>query len=332
MARIPHDELERLKQEVSVQRLAEGRGVKLRRSGDSLLGLCPFHEDTEPSLRIDTKKNLWHCLGACNQGGSVVDWVMKAEGVSFRHAVEILQADCPSLLSDSDKPPKRSSKLKLSKVLEEEAGDGELRTQVADYYHETLKRSPEAIAYLEWRGLQSSEMIDRFELGFSNRTLGYHLPKGRFKNGKAIRSRLQELGLIRQSGHELLRGSVVIPIFDGSGQVVQMYGRKINNQLRPGTPKHLYLPGPHRGVWNLEALAASKEIILCESLIDALTFWCAGYRNVTTSYGVNGFTREHLEAFKAYGTERVLIAYDRDDAGEPAAGQLAEKLCAEGIE
>jgi DNA primase len=175
-------------------------------------------------------------------------------------------------------------------------------------------------------------MIDRFKLGYSNRTLGYRIPKGSFKNGKAIRSRLQDLGIIRQSGHELLRGSVVIPIFDGSGQAVQMYGRKINNQLRPGTPKHLYLPGPHRGVWNLEALAASKEIILCESLIDALTFWCAGFRNVTTSYGVNGFTREHLEAFKSYGTERVLIAYDRDDAGEPAARQLAEKLCAEGIE
>lgn len=332
MARVPDDELERLKQEVSVQRLAEARGVKLRKSGDSLIGLCPFHEDSEPSLRIDPKKNIWHCMGACNQGGSVIDWVMKADGVSFRHAVEILLADCPSMSSSSGEPPKRTTKRKLSKVLKEEAGDAELRNQVAEYYHETLKRSPEAIEYLEWRGLQSSEMIDHFKLGFSNRTLGYHIPSGRLKNGKVIRSRLQELGIIRKSGHELLRGSVVIPIFDGNGQVVQMYGRKIGNQLRAGTPKHLYLPGSHRGVWNLDALAASKEIILCEALIDALTFWCAGFRNVTSAYGNNGFTQEHMEAFKAYGTERVLIAYDRDDAGEPAAEQLAKRLCAEGIE
>jgi DNA primase len=76
--RIPADELERLKREVSVERLAEARGVKLRRHGRDLIGLCPFHEDHEPSLVISPEKNLWHCLGACQAGGSVVDWVMKA--------------------------------------------------------------------------------------------------------------------------------------------------------------------------------------------------------------------------------------------------------------
>ena len=92
MARIPEQELERLKQEISVQRLAEGQGIKLKRHGADLLGLCPFHDDKEPSLVITPKQNLWHCLGACQTGGSVIDWVMKSEGVSFRHAVELLQA------------------------------------------------------------------------------------------------------------------------------------------------------------------------------------------------------------------------------------------------
>jgi hypothetical protein len=73
----------------------------------------------------------------------------------------------------------------------------------------------------------------------------------------------------------------VIPLFDDTGRVVGMYGRKITEGLRPGTPLHLYLPGPHRGVFNVEAFAASKEMILCEALIDALTFWSAGYRNVS---------------------------------------------------
>ena len=114
--------------------------------------------------------------------------------------------------------------------------------------------------------------------------------------------------------------------------MTEVYGRKILNNLRVGTPLHLYLPGPHRGVWNLEALQATKEIILCEALIDALTFWCAGYRNVTASYGIEGFTEDHLAAFKRYGTERVLLAYDRDEAGEKAAQTLAEKLIAQGIE
>ena len=92
MARIPDEEIERLKREVSLERLAEARGVKLKRHGADLIGLCPFHEDRAPSLVISPKKNLWHCLGACGRGGSVIDWVMRAEGVSFRHAVELLNS------------------------------------------------------------------------------------------------------------------------------------------------------------------------------------------------------------------------------------------------
>ena len=91
MARIPEEEIERLKREVPIQRLAEGRGVVLKPHGKDLIGLCPFHDDHEPSLVITPEKNLWHCLGACRAGGSVIDWVMRAEGVSFRHAVELLR-------------------------------------------------------------------------------------------------------------------------------------------------------------------------------------------------------------------------------------------------
>ena len=87
MARIPEEEIERLKREVSLERLCEARGIELRRHGADLIGLCPFHDDKNPSLVVTPSSNLWHCLGACNAGGSVIDWVMRAEGVSFRHAV-----------------------------------------------------------------------------------------------------------------------------------------------------------------------------------------------------------------------------------------------------
>ncbi|MEO7404096.1 MAG: toprim domain-containing protein, partial [Burkholderiales bacterium] len=85
-------------------------------------------------------------------------------------------------------------------------------------------------------------------------------------------------------------------------------------------------------MWNGQALQAAKEVILCEALIDAMSFWCAGYRNVVTAYGIEGFSDELLDAFKTHGTERVLIAYDRDDAGELAAARLGERLMALGIE
>jgi len=333
MARIPDSELERLKREVSVERLALARGVKLERRGADLHGLCPFHEDREPSLVITPSKNLWHCLGACQAGGSVIDWVMRAESVSFRHSVELLREGLPSSAAASPLPPVKTSTVKkLPGLAAADAEDQELLLRVVDYYHATLKESPEALAYLQSRGLEDAEMIERFRLGFANRTLGYRLPAKNRQEGAAIRGRLQELGILRESGHEHLRGSVVIPIFGAAGEVVQMYGRKITPGLRKGTPLHLYLPGPQRGVWNLAALEASREVILCESLIDALTFWCAGLRHVTTAYGTNGLTDDHWDAFGRFGTERVLIAFDRDEAGERAAAALAERLVGAGIE
>jgi DNA primase len=335
MARIPESEIEQLKREVSLERLAEVRGVKLKRHGADLIGLCPFHEDHSPSLVISPQKNLWNCLGACGKGGSVIDWVMRAEGISFRHAVELLkQQHLPLAAHPGTKLPQRSTVPKLPAPVSRDVDDRALLLQVTRYYHEALKKSPDALKYLYGRGLTSSEMIDHFQIGFANRTLGYGLPQKDRTTGAELRGRLQRVGIFRQSGHEHFNGSVVIPIFNREGEVVQMYGRKITRDtaLREGTPLHMYLPGPHRGVWNEEALAASKEIILCEALIDALTFWCAGFRHVTASYGVNGFTDDHRAAFKKYGTKRIYIAYDRDPAGERAAEEHAKELMAMSIE
>ena len=320
MARIPDEEVGRIKREVALERLAAGDGVELRRHGADLIGRCPFHDDKTPSLVITPQKNLWHCLGACQQGGSVIDWVMKSRGVSFRHAVEILRGDVL--------PVRRGRLAVLPGAVTPSADDSELLSQVVAYYHETLKQSPEALGFLEKRGIRSDEAIERFKLGYANRTLGYRL------SSPKARERLERLGIIRDSGHEHFNGSLVVPVLDEHGHVLGLYGRKVTPgcKLRKGTPLHLYLPGPHRGVFNLEALRASKTVILCEALIDALSFWCAGYRNVTASYGVEGFTAAHLNAFRRYRTERVLIAYDRDDAGDRAAAALAAKLMDEGME
>ncbi len=334
MARIPEHEIERLKREVSLERLVAAQGIELKRHGADLLGLCPFHDDREPSLVVSPNKNLWHCLGACGEGGSVIDWVIRTRGVSFRHAVELLRADHLSLAAPLDRVVRKrtAEDVKLETPIAAEAEDNEVLLQTLDYYHETLLASPEALKYLAARGLDHPEMIKRFRLGFANRTLGYRLPEKNRKAGAEIRGRLQRLGVLRGSGHEHFNGSIVIPVFDRQGAVREIYGRKISSGLRAGTPLHLYLPGLHRGVWNEEALEVSNEIILCESLIDALTFWCADYRHVTASYGVNGFTDEHREALSKYGVKKVFLAYDRDAAGEKAAGELAEELLGMGLE
>jgi hypothetical protein len=334
MARIPDQVVERLKGEVSVQRLAEARGVVFTRHGADLHGRCPFHDDKTPSLVVTPAKNLWHCLGACQVGGTVIDWVMKAEAVSFRHAVELLQNDYLPLAASSSAsmPAKHSTVRKLPSALDHQAEDAKLLVQVVEYYHQCLLQSPEALGYLEKRGIGSKEAIETFKLGFANRTLGYRLPASNRVEGAVIRGALQRIGLYRASGHEHLSGSIVIPVIAENGEITEVYGRKVNDNLREGTPLHLYLPGPHRGVWNAAALGTMPEVILCEALIDALTFWYAGYRNVTASYGVEGFTADHLATFKQARIQRVLIAYDRDEAGDRAAEKLSKQLLAEGLD
>ncbi len=329
MARIPQNELQRLKEEVSVQRLVEAAGIDLKTAGKDLLGRCPFHDDREASLVLTPSKNLWHCFG-CGIGGGAIDWVMKQRNVSFRHAVELLRSEAsPSLAADA---------VARSRVtfdpLTRDAGAQQLLDEVIGFYHQTLLASPEALAYLERRGLAEREAIERHRLGFANRTLGYRLPAKQLKAGADIRGRLQRIGLLRESGHEHFNGCLVIPVLNEHGEVTEVYGRKIGADVNP--PLHLYLPGPHRGAWNTRGLMTDdrgqKEVILTESLIDALTFWCAGLRNVTAAYGVEGLTEDHLAAFARYSIRRVLIAFDRDEAGDRGAVKVAERLIAAGLE
>jgi len=140
MPLVPEELKERLKREVSVQRLAEARGIQLRRSGKELIGLCPFHRDINPSLNIDPVKNQWHCKGACGEGGDVIEWVMRAEGISFRHAVELLQRDylpSASAVSTTGAPPKQSTVPKLPPLFEPAADEQKVLGIVVNYYMHT---------------------------------------------------------------------------------------------------------------------------------------------------------------------------------------------------
>ncbi|WP_233450864.1 CHC2 zinc finger domain-containing protein, partial [Xenorhabdus nematophila] len=91
MARIPDAELQHLKSAVSLVAVIEQQGRQLFKRGKDMTVLCPFHQEKTPSMVITPAKNLYHCFG-CNAGGSVLDWVMKTEGLSLRHAVERLRA------------------------------------------------------------------------------------------------------------------------------------------------------------------------------------------------------------------------------------------------
>ena len=98
MPRVPESELQRLKEEISVERLVGDSGIELKCAGKDLLGRCPFHADDTASLVVTPGKSLWHCFG-CDAGGGPIDWVMKTRSVSFRHAVELLREGLASSLA-----------------------------------------------------------------------------------------------------------------------------------------------------------------------------------------------------------------------------------------
>ncbi len=327
MPRIPETDIDRVKRSTDLLALVRSRGVELKKHGSKdWIGRCPFHNDqSNPNFIVSPDKGLFHCM-VCGKAGNAIQFVQLHDGVSFRHAFELLaegHAFAAQPLTREATVPRLPSPLAL------DADDVALMNQLLAYYRERLAQTPAALEYLQRRGIAAA--AEPFGLGFADRTLGLRLPFRNRQDGEALRVRLQKLGLLRESGHEHFNGCIVFPIQNDQHQVTEIYGRKINDNLRPGTAYHLYLPGPHVGIFNHDCLA-SPEIVLCEAVIDALTFWVNGFRNVTCIYGTEGFTDELLQAFRDHKTRRVYLAYDRDDAGDRAAGRDAEKLQRFGIE
>jgi DNA primase catalytic core len=227
---IPEEEIERIKRETDLAAVIRSRGLELKPQGHDLVGLCPFHEDHDPSLRVTPGKGLWRCM-ACNATGNVIQFVQRFDGVSFRHAFELLKSGKLSALTGpaNGAPLKKATVPRLDSPLAQGADDQAALRQVLDYYHTRLKENPPALAYLQKRGIGNEEAIATFRLGFVDRTLGLRLPQGNRKEGAALRERLQRLGILRDTGHEHLRGRIVFPVIAENGEIGTVYGRAIDD-------------------------------------------------------------------------------------------------------
>lgn len=344
MGRMTPAELEQLKREVSLLKVAHSQGHKLKRQGKDYVALCPFHTEKTPSCVISPEKNLYHCFG-CNAAGSVLDWLQHTENLTYPQTLVRLRelAGTSSVAATETVAPSPSSPPAVRQKLADLDDDGQaLLNQVIDFYHQQLLESPEAQEWLVSRGLNHPELVSHFRLGFAgSHGIAGALPSSQTKEGKALRSRLMALGVLRETRQDHFRGCMVMPVIGWAGsatvahrgRVLQLYGRRtVANHSLKGAPRHLYLSSPLVGVWNEAALKASSEVILCEALIDAMTFWCAGFRNVIAAYGCNGFTADHLAALQYHGVKRVLIAYDRDEGGDRGAEAVAGDLLELGIE
>ena len=335
MARIPDTEIDRIKTETDLVALIQSRGVALKQQGANWTGFCPFHDDKEtPNLIVTPGKGLWRCMSsACGATGNPIQFVEKFDGLSFRHAFEVLANGGKAAFEHApDGPRTKTTVPRLPCPLEETAEDGKLLEQVADYYAKRLLAPENQAArdYLASRGLDDPALWQRFKIGFSDRTLGLGIPHKNRSQGAQIRERLQAAGVYRDNGREHLRGCIVIPVRNSTGDILQLYGRRTD----PKTPKenrHLYLARPLAGVFNADAFK-SREIILTESILDALTFIRHGMETTTCTFGTANFSGELFEAIRAAKIESVKLAFDADEAGEQATAKAAERLQAIGIE
>jgi DNA primase len=196
-----------------------------------------------------------------------------------------------------------------------------LLARIVERYHETFCTRREGQAYLAARGLTDPTLLKTFQIGYADGSLLKRLPRT-----GAVREQLRALGVITAEGRELLGGCVVVPIPDPqTGAWTTLYGRGVR------TARHCYLPGPLRGVLNFQAVRSSDTVILTESILDALSFLRAGITSAIPIYGTNGFTSDHLDLLTRERVTRVILALDRDAAGQRATESLRERLTAAGL-
>ncbi len=323
---VPQPEIDLLKRTVDLAALVSARGIRLTPRGKDLVGLCPFHSDTTPSLTVTPAKNLWHCF-SCGAGGDVIEFVRRIDGVDFPEAVRRVRELRPHL-SERAAEGEGPSATDAHGDSTFSPSAAVLFDSVLAHYQRTLKNDATALRYLELRGLVGADILDTFRIGYADGTLLRIAAGGQTKEAAQTKALLRNLGILRETGREHLTGCVVFPLFSYDGVPVSLYGRRIADR---GTVRHMYLSGPHRGLFNPDAFKQS-ELVLCESVIDALTFWVHGIRNVSCAYGTEGFTDEMLEAMRLGRVKRVLIAFDADRPGNEAAVRLSARLRAEGTE
>ena len=313
-------EITQIKERVDFLRLLTWLGLSVKKNGKGHMACCPFHDDKTPSLSIDPVKKVFHCFG-CGKSGDIITFVQEYHKVSFKEAVAVLKnyQSGPALPQPAEKP-KAKEKPKPTTVLSAEE-TRKLFKSIVETYHKALLADTSAQEYLKSRGLLDHQLIDRFQLGYSD---GKSLLK---KCSQAQKQALKQIGIADKYGREHFAGCVVIPVFSPDGTVGELYGRRITDK----DPRHLYLPGPHEGVFNLEAFKVYDSILITESLLDALSLFRLGLQNVTACFGSGGFTGEMLTVIKTNNIQEVVIAYDNDEPGRAASAKLKEKLVNENL-
>jgi len=315
--------IETIKAGNSLADIVTERGITLKRKGQTLVASCPFHEEKTPSFTVTPTKGLFHCFG-CGVAGDVIGFVTRHDGVSFTDAMEGLARRAGldmTKLMEAKPALKRQVPVEARTPPPVSTSAPEILSKVVEHYHRTFCEREDAQAYLIKRGITDTDLIQALKIGYADGSLLKLAPRH-----SPLREELRRLGIITATGRELLGGCLVVPIPDPiTSTWANLYGRGLK------ASRHCYLPGHFRGVLNFQAARSSAEVILTESILDALSFHQAGLSAAIPLYGTNGFTADHLDLLKRERVERVILALDNDPVGRKATEALKVRLTDAGI-
>lgn len=311
--------------------------VSLKKSGKNHIGLCPFHDDNNPSMHVNDEKGFFHCF-SCGAGGDVFGFLMRYSNISFPEALKELARKAGVRLP-SPRPRTKSEKKKEATS----ARFFEINSLVCSFYsnnlHRSGKNSARAREYLESRGI-SSEIIEEFKLGFAPDRWDAVL-KFASKNNISVKE-LEELGLVvaRESGsghYDRFRNRIIFPINEITGRICGLGGRTLSED---DSKQPKYMNSPESPVFDKRSIlyglyhskseiGRERKAVLVEGYMDFIKLYANGIRNVVATLGT-AFTNDHARLLRRF-CEEVVIVYDGDTAGIRSAVRAGEILLEQGI-
>lgn len=331
---IPHSIIEDLKYRSEICDVISSY-VTLKRAGNNMNGLCPFHSERTPSFTVFPSTQSFYCFG-CGAGGDVISFIMRTENLDYRAALELLAKRAGITLPDDE--IRQEGGVSRKRILE-------MNVCAARFFRDMLydeKIGAEARAYIEQRQLPSA-IVRRFGLGYAPDSFGAlydHLRKNGYTKEEMT---VGFLCATSKTGklYDIFRGRLIIPIIDVTGNIVAFGGRLIGEgRAAPDgrkPPKYLNSSDTpaFKKMRNLFALNFAKaksteRLILCEGYMDVIQLHAAGFENAVATLGT-AITPEHARIMKKY-TSNVVLAYDSDAAGQNATGKALRILNDAGVD
>lgn len=304
-----------------------GEYVQLKRAGRSFKGLSPFTSEKTPSFFVSPDKNIWHDFSS-NKGGDVFAFVMEAEGMDFRQALEFLAKKAGVELSDYEPAHAKEHAARKKRLL--------IANQLAArFYQQCLLHNQHAMEYVFRVRSLSKQVVADFQIGYAPDS-GEALVRALDKKGFSRRE-LNDAGLLNRFGGDMFRGRMMVPLMDSSGQVIGFTGRIIGDV--PNAPKYLNTPqtllyDKGRHIFALsqakQAIRQAGFIVMVEGNLDVVSSHQVGIKNVVATAGT-AMTEQHIRAVKRL-TGDVRLAYDGDKAGVAATERAITLASQAGVE